>query len=756
MPTAHDDLLEGWRYQQGGRYPEAQACYRKAVQAAPDNPEALFMLGTVCQRLGQIDESVACLLQAVSLKPDYAAAHNNLGVAFAAMGRRVDAVTHFRHVVRLRPDDPDACNNLGNALREHGELNESVERLRHSLRLRPNFPDALHNLGLALETLGRTDEARAHLERAVQLKPDFAEALSDLGLLLARNKRFEEAIKPLQQVVRMRPNRADSHMNYGAALREVGRLEESAEHLRRAAELRPDDATIRSSLGLTLQSLGDLNEAEVQLREAIRLDPQHADAHNNLAVTLAQMNRFDESIAHYNEAVRIKPDQPIYRRNRAISWLTLCDFKRGWPEFEYRWKCPGFVERPFRQPRWDGKPMPGQTVLLHPEQGLGDTILFIRFAARVKPLVGQVVFECPPVLVRLLRGVPGVDQIVPTGDALPAFDAHAPLASLPCLLNATMDDLSVPQPYIHAEPDRVEHWKSQLAAVPGFKVGISWQGNPKQSADRIRSIPLLNFGRLAAIEGAKLISLQKDFGTNSLRELGSAFSVIDLGSRLDQSGGAFLDTVAVMKNLDLVITCDTAIGHVAGALGVPVWVALCAAPDWRWFTNRDDTPWYATMRLFRQQELLKWDELFERMASELRKLTMPAANSRSIMVPIAPGELIDKITILQIKSERMRDPAKLANVNVELKALLIVQEQRVASSDALSRLTSQLKEVNEAIWQAEETIRAFERDHRFDERFIDVARMVYHQNDRRAAIKRQINALLKSEFIEEKEHPKYQ
>jgi hypothetical protein len=553
----------------------------------------------------------------------------------------------------------------------------------------------------------------------------------------------------------MRPDRADGHGHLGAVLRELGKLDESADRLRQAVHLNPENANLRSSLGLTLQMLGQLSEAEEHLLYAIKLDPNHPDAHNNLAVTLAQENRFEEAIAEYGEALRIIPDSPIFRRNRALSWLTLCDFNQGWPEFEYRWKCPGFVERPFTQPRWKGESVRGKTVLIYSEQGLGDTLQWLRYAAVIKAQGATVLAEVPPALVRLVSKIDGIDRVIPQGEALPPFDFQVPTASLPGAFKTDMHTIPNKVPYLHAESERVEFWRRQLSVLPEFKIGIAWQGNPKQGGDRLRSIPLIHFAPLARLNGVQLFSLQKDPGAEQLRELADAMPIVDLARRLDLSGGAFLDTAAAMMSLDLVITCDTAIGHLAGGLGVPVWLALAACPDWRWFEHREDSPWYPTMRLFRQTKLGRWDDVFERITDEVRKKLAPAGHPESIPVEISPGELLDKITILQIKNERIRDAGKLRNVRRELAALESAREHSLPPLEEVSSLIAELKKVNEAIWDAEDSLRASEKAKRFDSTFIEMARMVYWNNDRRSAIKRQVNEIYSADFIEEKEHPHY-
>jgi hypothetical protein len=290
--------------------------------------------------------------------------------------------------------------------------------------------------------------------------------------------------------------------------------------------------------------------------------------------------------------------------------------------------------------------------------------------------------------------------------------------------------------------------------LTGFRVGIAWQGDPSYRWDRDRSIPLRHFAPLGRVAGVRLISLQKGPGMEQLREVSGLFPVIDLGPRLDESAGAFMDTAAAMKNLDLVITSDTAVAHLAGAMGVPVWLALAFAPEWRWLLEREDSPWYPHMRLFRQSRRGDWEGVFARMAGELRR-KIGAAAPLELHAPLAPGELIDKITILEIKMERIRDTTKLANVRVELAELAAVHERCLPSSAELAGLTSALKAVNEELWQVEDELRECERAGDFGPRFIQLARSVYQNNDRRAALKRQINEQLGSRLIEEKSYAAY-
>ncbi len=298
----------------------------------------------------------------------------------------------------------------------------------------------------------------------------------------------------------------------------------------------------------------------------------------------------------------------------AIHLLRQGDLAAGFAEYEWRWKCKSFSTRKFDQPRWNGEPLAGRTILLHAEQGLGDTLHFVRFAADVAARDGSVILECQSSLLELLRSAPGIDRLVAAGSAPAAFDVHCPLMSLPGVLGLSQDKLWR-GPYLSAEPARVETWRQRLTGVPGFRVGVCWQGNPENLFDRQRSFDVERLAPLARIAGVTLVNLQKGVE----QPAGASLELVELGSTLD-ADGAFLDTAAVMQHLDLVISADTSIAHLAGALGVPVWVALSAHGDWRWFAGREDSPWYPSLRLFRQQQLDHWDDVFARMAAALSEL----------------------------------------------------------------------------------------------------------------------------------------
>lgn len=735
MATTTELLAEGRQFHQTGDLRRAEPIYRKIVEQEPACLEGRLLLAALCQAQGRLDEAIGHYQQAIELKPDDASTYNSLGICQAMRQNREAAAAGFRRAIELKPDFAHAHSNLGNVYKELGRLPQAVECYRHAVKLKPDFAEALNNLGNLLRELKNLDAAAACCREAVRLKPDFADAQNNLGAVLLEQGQRDEAEECFRRAIAARPYFAQSHNNLGNLLRESKRID----------------------------------EAVYNLREAVRLQPNFAEAHAGLAMALLERGSIlsergdrEAALAAYQQAIDLNPDAAEAHKNRSLVWLLQGKLAEGWAEYEWRWKCPELPERPFKQPLWDGSSLEGRTILLHAEQGLGDTIQFIRYAPLVRDRGGKVVVVCQAPLVDLLASCPGIERTVAQGDALPAFDVHAPLASLPRIFGTTLENVPTNIPYLAADERLVERWRQELAPQRGFKVGIAWQGSAKYRWDAKRSIRLEQFEPLARIPGVQLYSLQKGLGSEQVGRVASRFAIVDLGGRLDETTGPFLDTAAVMKNLDLVISSDTSIPHLAGALGVPVWLATPFVPDWRWLLDRDDSPWYPSMRLFRQPVGGDWESVFQRMAAELERLAAcgagvsPAGNSASITIEVAPGELLDKLTILDIKSERISDPAKLANVRIELATLTASRERAIPESVELVELWRQLKEVNLALWDIEDEIRLCERDRDFGPRFIELARSVYRHNDRRAAIKRQINELLGSKLIEEKDYAQYE
>ncbi len=509
------------------------------------------------------------------------------------------------------------------AMQQHraGNLAQAEHIYRAILRVDPLQAEALHLLGLIAYQSGHPDIARTYLTQALHLQPDFPVAHNSLGVVFRSQGKLAEAGTCYQQALRLNPDYAEAHYNLGIVWQHQGKLAEAEACYQYALRLQPAFVLAHNNLGNVLQEQGKLTEAAACYQQALRLQPDCAMAHNNLGNVRKEQGQLAEALACYEQAITLEPDYADAHLNRALAWLLAGQYEQGWPEFEWRWRCPGYALAPCAAPRWQGQPLQGQTILLRAEQGLGDTLQFIRYAALVKQRGGRVLVECQQPLLQLLARCPGIDGLVARG-ATPSekVDVQAPLLSLPCLFGTTLATVPAPIPYLSADPCLVEHWRQQLCPLPAFKIGIAWQGSLLYRSDRARSIPLTAFAPLGRLKGVQLISLQKGLGTEQLRDVADHLAILDLGSRLDETAGAFMDTAAVMHSLDLVLTCDTALGHLAGALGVPVWLALPFVSDWRWLLHRDESPWYPNVRLFRQREPGNWPEVFERIAAEIRQL----------------------------------------------------------------------------------------------------------------------------------------
>jgi tetratricopeptide (TPR) repeat protein len=533
-------------------------------------------------------------------------------------GRLADAERLYRQVLAEESRCADARHLLGVIALQRGQYGLAVERIGAAIGLDGTVALYRSNFGNALKAVGRLDDAVAAYHHAICLKPDYPQAICNLGAALQGLQRNHAAVAAFRSAIRINPDLAEAYSNMGHAMAELGQGDGAATACRTALCLRPDFAEANYNLATALRVQGRLADAVASYLAAVRIGSGSAEVLCDLGTNLLEMNQIDGAIAAFRKALCVKPDHAEARYNSAIAHLLLGDLAAGWRDFEWRWRggIRGLVSRVFAQPQWGGEELGGRTVLLHAEQGMGDTIQFCRYAALVAERGGRVVLEAPRSMARLLTGLTGVDRLIAAGDPLPAFDLHCPLMSLPGLFGTTIERVPAPVPYLRAEAAAVARWRAWLGPS-GFKIGIAWQGNPAAAAERGRSAPLACFAPLAAVPGVRLISLQKIHGLDQLDHCPSGMVVETLGADFDDGPDAFVDTAAVMMSLDLVITVDTAIGHLAGALDRPVWLALQAVPHWVWMLERDDSPWYPSVRLFRQRERGQWDEVFRRMAAAL-------------------------------------------------------------------------------------------------------------------------------------------
>jgi tetratricopeptide (TPR) repeat protein len=613
----------GNAFQQLQRFDEALSSYDRALAIRSDYVQALVNRGSALTALKRYDDALGSCDRAVRLRPDLADAHLNRGSALHGLNRCTEAVSAFDRALALRPNYAEAHYNRGNTLYALKRYAEALASVDAALALGPDYVEALTNRGAILHALHRDEEALASLNRAIALEPDNVEALVNRGVAVNALNRHVEALACYERALRVCPHHVDALTNRGAALHELARFDEALASHDRALALRPDFADALSNRGITLQELRRFEEALASHDRALALRPDFAEAHSNRGNVLQELRRSDEVLTSYDRALTLRPDFADGHFNAAVCRLLRGDFVHGWREHEWRWETRQLrgVKRRFAQPLWTGgDDLAGKTIFLHAEQGFGDTIQFCRYVPKVAERAAHVVLEVQKPLCELMKGLGGAAQIVPRGGGLPDFDLHCPLLSLPLAFGTRLETIPSRTPYLAAPEHQVSAWRDCLGQHERPRVGLVWAGDPRKSlpgANRIDRQRSLQFDQLAPVlevRGCGFYSLQK--GDDAQAQLRSSTSV---GRITDWSADFhdFSDTAALIANLDLVIAVDTAVAHLAGGLGKPLWLINRYNTCWRWLLDRDDSPWYPTARLFRQDATRDWYAVITRIASAL-------------------------------------------------------------------------------------------------------------------------------------------
>lgn len=735
-----------------GRFKEAIADYEALLRFMPARPDALCNLGEAYEAAGLRAKAIECYERALKdSPPGYTPALTAHALLIYEDGRTESALEELRAALAADPNNATAWYNCGVVHAARDEDREALDCFAHALHLVPGYPKALYGAAGALQKLGRAEEALSACAKLLRQTPSDFDALFLTGNVLYDMRQLGEALAAFDKALQIDPTHLGALCNKGATLRELGRFQEATQMF--DAALERNAACIEALLGRGIVEFKSsrIVEARAYFERALAVDPSSATAWCGRGLALQHLGDIAEARSNFERALALKPDLPEGHANLGALQLLLGDFQNGWEGYEYRTIAGdrSKSQLPQRWPVWNGEDIRGKKLIVIEEAAHGDAFMLARYFPHFADLGVDAAVECRPHMLAVLSQVPGV-RLVTRIDPEEHFDYQAHVFSLPRAFKTRVDRVPACIPYMKAEPDLAEKWAQRIGSE-GFKVGICWQGNPSLKIDGSRSAPLSSFAPLAAIDGVRLISLQKGFGVEQTAACG--FAVETLDDDFDAGPNAFLDTAAVMANLDLVVSVDTSIAHLAGAMGRPVWVALKDIPEWRWMLNREDSPWYPTMRLFRQSARGDWASVFNKIAAALKDMVAtrdPEPALASLFIPAAVGELIDKITILEIKAERIPDPDKLANVKRELALLQDMRLSHDISSMELHSLAADLKRTNMALWDIEDAIRQCERTNDFGPTFVELARRVYQENDKRAAIKRNINIHFGSAIVEEK------
>jgi tetratricopeptide (TPR) repeat protein len=564
-----------------GRLDEADKIYGAILAAEPRHGDALHLSGLLRHQQGRSVEALRLVAAALRAKPDAAEAVMTHGVILEALKRHEEALADFDRLMTARAGDAVLHYNRGNALKALGRHDDAVASYRRALELKPDLAEAHHNLGSAYADFKLYDEALASYDRALAVNPDNTELLNNRGKVLIRLKRYQEAVLSFDRSLALDPRQADALCQRGDALAELGRF---------------DDAL----------------DAHAQ---ALRIDPNSADAHLKRGNALVALNRFAEALPCFAAALAIKPDNAEANFNEALTRLCLGDFHRGWQKYEWRWQCQEFAKsKPdYPRPLWRGETdLRGKTILLVTEQGLGDAIQFVRYAPIVAALGATVWLGVRKPQVTLMQGVAGIARVFGAGDMLPEFDLYCPLLSLPLAFGTELHTIPSRVPYIRVSEERIDHWRPRVPHTGRLRIGLCWAGTGAHPNDRRRSLPLERLADILAVPEIDFVSLQKDVSDADAAIL-RRHGVTALGDDFAD----FADTAAVMTMLDLVISVDTSVAHLAGAMAKATAVLLPFSPDFRWMLDRADSPWYPTMRLYRQTTIGDWNGPLARLTAEL-------------------------------------------------------------------------------------------------------------------------------------------
>jgi tetratricopeptide (TPR) repeat protein len=530
-------------------------------------------------------------------------------------GRLREAEKIYTRVLKAVPDQFDALNLLGTVKAQRGQAGEAYRLITAALKVNPRAADAWVNLGIVLHVLKRDQEALESFDKALALKPGDADALLQRGNALLALGRARDALAAFDEVLASIPGHAQARLNRGLALAALGRHPEAVADFEAALAISPANPAAHYNYGISLFSLGRYAEAVAAYDRALSIAPDHVKAWNNRGLALQALNRFDEALTSYSKALELQKDYADAHFNQALALLTVGDFRRGFEEYEWRWRRTGMPGHSRGRPLWLGEyPLGGRTILLHAEQGLGDMIQFARYVPLLARTGARAVLEVQPQLKALLRELEGVAAVVARGEPLPSFDVHCPLGSLPLALKTEPATIPDEVPYVRADDDHIGKWRPRLEALRRPLIAVAWSGNVQHMNDRNRSIPLSALASLWSGVSAGFVGIQRDLRDGDAELLARESRVTQIGGELAD----FSDTAAVIAVADLVITVDTSVAHLAGAMGRPVWILVPFSPDWRWTLSGESSRWYPTARLFRQPSLGDWDSVIDRLRRELQ------------------------------------------------------------------------------------------------------------------------------------------
>ena len=600
----------GLMFQEIKQLDAAVSSYDQAISIKPDFVEAYYNRGLVLQGLNQLDAAVASYDRAISIKPSFAEAYSNRGLALQELNQLDAAVASYDQAISIKPNYAKAYCNRGSVLQELKQLDAALTSYDRAISIKSDYAEAYSNRGNVLHELKQLDSALASYDRAISINPDYAEAYSNRGNTLKELKQLDAAIASYDWAISIKPDYAEAYCNRGLALQALNQLDAALVSYDRAISIKPDYADAYFNRGTALQELRQLDVAMVSYDRAISIKPDYAEAYANRGVALLELKQLDAAVDNFNRSISIKADYAEAYWNKSLALLLGGHFAKGWELYEWRWKIKSLNNS---YPRWHGnEDINGKSILIYPEQGLGDFIKFCRYVPMVEALGAKVILKVPDELRIILATLQGGYTILKNAQLLPHIDFQCPIMSLPLAFNTTLSTIPNVNPYLKADLTKVQLWREFLGGKTKLRVGLVWSGGFRPNQPEIWAVNRRRNIKLAMFEGFKKLdiefySLQK--GQSAETELSDLIAaswdgptIHDFTSRLND----FSDTAALIENLDLVISVDTSTAHLAAALGKTVWILNRFDSCWRWMLDRSDSPWYPTVTLFRQSSAGDW------------------------------------------------------------------------------------------------------------------------------------------------------
>ena len=631
VPIYYNNL--GSIFNQLQQYDTAQECFEKAILLKDRYPEAHFNLANTMVQRELFEEAIDEYKRAIELDNSFTAAHVNLAALYASRDSFDNAMILFSKALDLQPDNPVVRQELAATLVNKGLLEkhqnhtqDAMQYFERACLIDTSNSDAFLALAECQLAFGLTGLAKQTYLEGAQGNPVCADFYYNLAVLNKQENNLDEAIGRFQQAIAVDPEHLDAHFNLGNSFKELGKWDDALNQYEETLRREPEYWPALVNQGVVLQGLGRFEESLQSLTKAESLHADDYQIHNNLGMTLQSLNRVEEALQHYDRAISLNSENDEAKWNKALALLLKGDYEQGWALYEKRWQLNAKLhnKKPdFSQPQWQGEALDGKRILLTCEQGLGDSIQFVRYASLLKAKgATEVTVICQNGLEELFATLENVDKVLVDGQVTPAFDVYCPMMSLPTFFQTTLDSVPADVPYLYADSALVEDWSDRIRTASGFRVGIVWAGNPRKEdlannlIDSRRSFKLKDFKPVSQVKGVKLISLQK--GESSIQSIieNDGIDVLDQTHALSN----FADTAALIENLDLVISVDTSVAHLAGALNKSVWLLSRYDSCWRWLTEREDSPWYPSMRIFRQKQAGDWKEVMQRVADELGKM----------------------------------------------------------------------------------------------------------------------------------------